>query len=220
MTGRLVVVTDRHVAAAAGHELGTVVAGAVEAGADAVLVRDRDLSRDERADLAARLAVPIHAAGAELWLAGPDAELADAVGAAALHLAVRDATPTTIGPLRLGRSCHDEAQVTRARDEAVAHVTVSPVAVTVTKPGYGPPLGPEGLHRLVDVAGTVEVLALGGVLPAEVARWCEAGATGVAVLGGVVGAADPTAATRAYRRALDAAPAAPPLTTDLRGAPR
>jgi thiamine-phosphate pyrophosphorylase len=52
----------------------------------------------------------------------------------------------------------------------------------------------------------VPVIAIGGVTAARVAELLAAGATGVAVVGAVSGAADPGAATRKLLQALDARP--------------
>jgi len=69
------------------------------------------------------------------------------------------------------------------------YVTVSPVFLTVSKPGYGPALGTDGLARIVArVAGPV--IALGGVTAANAASCRAAGAQGVAVMGEVMRAAD------------------------------
>jgi thiamine-phosphate pyrophosphorylase len=75
--------------------------------------------------------------------------------------------------------------------EGVDYVTVSPVALTASKPGYGPALGIDGLAALIEVAGDVPVLALGGVQPDTVAGALEAGAHGVAVMGAVMRAETP-----------------------------
>jgi thiamine-phosphate pyrophosphorylase len=78
-------------------------------------------------------------------------------------------------------------------------VTLSPVYPTLTKPGYGPPLGPA---RAATLAGAVPWLALGGVQsPQRAAECASAGATGIAVLGAVMRAADPEALTRALAEA-------------------
>jgi thiamine-phosphate pyrophosphorylase len=70
---------------------------------------------------------------------------------------------------------------------------------TPTKPGYGPALGPD---RAAALAGGVPWLALGGVHSAQRAAACAAaGASGIAVLGAVMGAGDPESLTRTLARA-------------------
>jgi thiamine-phosphate pyrophosphorylase len=199
MTGRpavprLLLLTDRRRSEAAGRGLVDTVAAAVEAGVRAVLLREKDLDAQPRRRLATELAGVLAPTGAALFVAG-DAALASAVGAAGVHLAASD-PPVTQGGLVVGRSCHDENEVRAAVAEGVDYVTVSPVAATASKPGYGPALGHDGLRRLVAPAAGVPVLALGGVTARDVPAWCAAGAHGVAVMGAVMGAADPAATVR------------------------
>jgi thiamine-phosphate pyrophosphorylase len=79
------------------------------------------------------------------------------------------------------------------------YVTVSPVFLTASKPGYGPALGLDGLAHIVErVAGPV--IALGGVTAANAASCRAAGAHGIAVMGEVMRAADPRAAVDAILR--------------------
>lgn len=197
---RLVVLTDRRQSAAAGRRLVDTVAAAVDAGAPTVLFREKDLATDVRRELAADVADVVARAGARLVVAG-DPTLTDAVGADGVHLAADDALPVSTYPL-VGRSCHDRDEVIRARDEELDFVTVSPVAPTSSKPGYGPALGVGGLTALARAAGGLPVLALGGVTPANAADLRAAGAHGVAVMGAVMRADDPTTTVRELLRRL------------------
>ncbi len=177
----VVVLTDRRVAR---RPLVDVIAGSVAGGVRWVVLRETDLPRPERAALAADLRAVLADAGGNLIVAGPDPLDGDAV-----HLPA--AGPYPPPRLRLvGRSCHDAAELARLTTEDYA--TLSPVHPTRTKPGYGPPLGPDGLRDLIR-RSPVPVLALGGIeTPAQVTACVEAGATGVAVLGAVMRSADPT----------------------------
>lgn len=197
---RLVVLTDRRQSAAAGRRLVDTVAAAVDAGAPAVLFREKDLAADDRRALATEVAAVVRHAGARLVVAG-DPALAEAVGASGLHLAASDLMPGSTPPL-VGRSCHDRDEAIRARGENVDYVTASPVAATRSKPGYGPALGIEGLAAIVRAAGELPVLALGGVAPTDVADLCAAGAHGVAVMGAVMRADDPSTTVRDLLRHL------------------
>jgi thiamine monophosphate synthase len=182
---RLLVITDRTLAAG---PLDEVVATAVGHGARAVVLRDRDLPESERAVLAARLAPVLAAVGGSLIVAGRRGD--------AVHLAAGEAFPSP-RPALVGRSCHRGSEVDAAVAEGCDYVTVSPVAPTGSKPGYGPALGPSGLHALVRPG--VAVYALGGVVPAAVGTYVDAGAYGVAVMGPVM--RDP-AVVDAYLREL------------------
>ncbi|WP_461024531.1 thiamine phosphate synthase [Thalassiella azotivora] len=191
----LLVVTDRR---AHTRPLLRTVTQSVEAGARAVLLREKDLPDGERRVLAASLAQVLAPVGGLLVVGGA----VTAPGATGCHLAADDPVPRN-RPRVLGRSCHDEGEVRRAVEERVDYVTASPVAASSSKPGYGPPLGEDGLRALVDAAEGVPVLALGGVTVTDAARWVAAGAAGVAVMGAVMGADDPGRVVRALLRELD-----------------
>lgn len=106
-----------------------------------------------------------------------------------------------LGPDALiGLSCHDMAAVRQAR--GADYVTLSPVFPTPSKPGYGPALGPARLSALPPDAPPV--LALGGLTPATAALCRRSGAAGMAVMGGIMRAPDPQAATQALLAAWDA----------------
>jgi thiamine monophosphate synthase len=182
---RLLVITDRTLAAG---PLDEVVAAAVRHGARAVLLRDRDLPGPQRDALAARLAPVLAAVGGLLIVAG--------TGGDAVHLAAHEPFPSP-RPALVGRSCHSASEVDTAVAEQCDYVTVSPVAASGSKPGYGPALGTAGLRALVRPG--IAVYALGGVVPAAVGSYVDAGAYGVAVMGPVM--RDP-AAVDAYLKEL------------------
>ncbi|WP_328533452.1 thiamine phosphate synthase [Micromonospora zamorensis] len=202
----VVLLTDRLVARGG---LDWVVAGAVAGGVRWVVLREKDLSRAERAALAVDLRAILADVGGTLVVAGPDP-----LGGDAVHLPAAGPYPPPPHSL-VGRSCHNEAELNRLTTEHYA--TVSPVWPTKTKPGYGPPLGPDGLRKLIRTSN-VPVLALGGVeTPEQVTACVKAGATGVAVLGALMRAKDPTQTAATLTRAFQEA-VTPVLTQTRRGA--
>ena len=92
--------------------------------------------------------------------------------------------------------CHSTDEVRSAADSRF--VTISPVAPTPSKPGYGPALGADGVRTAVDAAGQMPVFALGGVTPANAGEFLAAGAHGVAVMGPVLRAEDPARVVADY----------------------
>ena len=179
---RLLVLTDRRQAAG---PLIDLVAAAVDAGVRAVVLREKDLPSDDRHSLLAQLAPVVHRAGGLLLSAGTHVAGADGVHQAS------DAGPPPAGAGVTGRSCHDAAEVRAAEADGVDYVTVSPIQATVSKPGYGPVLGVEGLARLA-ASTTLPVYALGGIDgPAAVTACRAVGAHGVGVMGAIMRARRP-----------------------------
>jgi thiamine-phosphate pyrophosphorylase len=189
----VVVVTDRRQAVA---PLLEQVVAAVAGGARWVLLREKDLPTRERAALADRLREALAPYGARLIVAGPDP-----LGGDAVHLAGADPVPALDEGVLVGRSCHGPADLDRLTVEH--YVTVSPVFASASKPGYGPPLGPDGLAGLCRRTHR-PVLALGGVeTPQRAAACVAAGAVGVAVMGAVMRASDPAAVVAGLCRAVE-----------------
>lgn len=217
----VVVVTDR-TQLAPGRPLEEVVGAALEGGADGVLVRERDLPAEERTALLAPLSQLCVASGAALLVATPLPTAVALAGIPVDGLHLRRDEPPLAGPdasarssttgMLVGRSCHDLLELLRAARDRLDHVTVSPVAPSGSKPGYGPALGSEGLRDLVHALHARDprpprVLALGGVDAENAARWVEAGADGVAVMGAVMRSPDPADTVRHLVRAVGSATA-------------
>jgi thiamine-phosphate diphosphorylase len=168
-----------------GRPLLDVVALAVDGGARAVLVREKHLDPGRRATLAARVRALLDPHGGLLLVASDHHIDADGV-----HLAARDPYPAVAAGI-VGRSCHNAGDVARAAAEGCDYATLSPIFPTPSKPGYGPALGVAALADL-----PLPVWALGGVTHINAQACVDAGAAGVAVMGAVMGADDPAAATR------------------------
>lgn len=191
----LMVVTDRRQARA---PLVAVVEAAVAGGARWVLLREKDLPAPERAALARQLRRVLAPVGGVLVVAGTDP-----LGGDAVHLAAADPPAGQLRPRPplVGRSTHDSTELARLTTEDYA--TLSPVYPSGSKPGYGPPLGPDRLRWLCRRAGR-PVFALGGIeTPAQAAACRRAGAAGVAVMGAVMRASEPAAVVADLLAALD-----------------
>lgn len=209
MGAGVVVVTDRRQALTAGRSLVDTVAAALDAGAGAVLLREKDLGRPERQRLADVLRSCTAASGARFVVASDVAVALDA-GADGVHLAAGDPWPAG-GPgaaLGVGRSCHGRDELLAAAGEGVTWVTLSPVFVSASKPGYGPPLGVDGLAAGCRATPGLPVVALGGIDPTNAGSCRGAGAAGVAVMGAVMAAEHPAAVVRRLVTAVAEAPGA------------
>jgi thiamine-phosphate pyrophosphorylase len=188
---RLLVLTDRSLVPTGRDLIGTLRA-ALGAGARAVVLRERDLPTADRARLADQVQALLAPVGGVLLLASA-APRATVPGG--LHLRAADPAPTG-RPGLLGRSTHSLDELLRAADEGCDYVTLSPVAPTRSKPGYGPALGVAGFRDVLAAARHARsvppaVFALGGVDEHNAASFLGAGADGVAVLGSVMGSPDP-----------------------------
>lgn len=184
MLPRVLVLTDR-TQLPRGRELVATLLRCLDAGLEAVVVRELDLPAQERDRIVDRLAqAGVVVISARTW----------SPGASGVHLSANQPRPDPSATRLHGRSCHDDEELRAAVAEGASYVTVSPVAATATKPGYGPALGDAGLRRAVDLAGSVPVFALGGVDARNAAAMRAAGAHGVAVMGAVMRADDPVAA--------------------------
>ncbi len=122
---------------------------------------------------------------------GRDVELAAQVGAAGVQLG--DAAAVAPARARLGRgallgvSAHSLAEVRAAREAGADYVTLSPIFLTASKPGYGPALGLEVLREATEV---MSVVALGGIDATRMHTCRAAGVCAVAVMGLVMRAVD------------------------------
>ncbi len=172
----LLVLTDRSQCTG---PLVDTVAAAVDGGARAVVLREKDLPEHERNRLAEELRALLDPVGGVLVRAG----VASSAGAGAVHLAASDPFPQP-RPVLVGRSCHSSDELMRARGEGCDFVMISPVFPTASKPGYGPPLGLAGLASLAALAPSA--YALGGIRPADVPGCLAAGARGIAVMGPIM----------------------------------
>ncbi|WP_110182038.1 thiamine phosphate synthase [Nocardioides solisilvae] len=175
---RLLLLTDRR-QLPAGRGLAATVAACHAAGLRAVVVREHDLSAPVRRALVARLSRLPGLTVLTSRLPDPSAR--------GMHLAADQPVPS--GATWWGRSCHDVAAVGRAAAEGARWATLSPYAASASKPGYGPALPASAF-----AGHPLPVLALGGVEPGTAAAAVDAGAHGVAVMGGVMRETDPAEA--------------------------
>jgi thiamine-phosphate diphosphorylase len=185
-------VTDRH--ETGGRDLVDVVADAVAGGARLVQVRERDLPEAEAGALLERLIARLRDTPAQLLVNG-HAALARRLGIG-LHLPAAASPLPPPRPGLYGRAAHDEDEARRALAEGVSYLVVGPVFPTGSKPGH-PGAGLESLARLCEIVAPTPVFAIGGLTPERVGRTLAAGAHGVAVRTGILGAADPGRAARA-----------------------
>ena len=203
---RLYVVTDRH--EAAGRDLAEIVAAAVQGGAGAIQLREKDLSARDLYALGARLQVALAPYGVPL-LINDRLDVALALDAAGVHLAGHS-LPTVVarrvlgaGKL-LGVSTHNIEEARCAAEDGADFIVFGPVFTTPSKVAYGPPQGLQHLTAVVH-AVRIPVIAIGGIDHTNLPQVVQAGAYGVAMIRAVLAAPDPYKATQQLRAAFAAA---------------
>jgi thiamine-phosphate pyrophosphorylase len=197
----LMLVTDRSLCGG-GDGLVAAVEAAVQGGADAVQLREKDLPPEGLLPLARRLRGAT--LGRALLLVNGPLEVALAAEADGVHL------PEAAPPVRrrregflVGRSVHSLEAARRAEAEGVDYLVAGPVYETRSHPGREP----AGLSLIEEITRGVRVpvLAIGGVGVGRVEEVVRAGASGVAVISAVLSATDRRAAAGELRQALDGA---------------
>jgi thiamine-phosphate pyrophosphorylase len=173
-----------------------VVIDALRGGCRWISLREKDLPAEDQAALALRLVRLTAPLGARLMLHG-DPRIARKTGLFGVHLPVGGdarAARAALGPAAwVSASAHSFDEVLAAAASGVDAVTLSPVFASASKPGYGPALGLEALAQSAR-RSPVPIIALGGITDDSRVRAClAAGASGVAVMGVIMRAADPTA---------------------------
>lgn len=174
------------------------VGRACDAGLRGVLVREARLEDGHYVALFERLARVVRSAGG--WLGVHDrVHLAPSLEADGVHLAAHSLPPHAARELlgesvALGFSSHaGDAPQSWDGADWLFH---APIRATASKPG-AQALGFDAL-RTFCASTSLPVLALGGMLPGDLALAQECGAHGVAVLSGILGANEPDAAVRRY----------------------
>jgi thiamine-phosphate pyrophosphorylase len=196
----LLVISDRHQAQ---RPLEEVAKAVFAGGCRWFSLREKDLPPGERRALLCELVALGRRFGA-LVTAHEDIQAVAVTGADGVHLpnggspaAARARLPVAL----IGASAHSAAEAAALLRAGADYVTVSPVFVTASKPGYGPSLGLDGLARIVAQAPG-PIMALGGITPENAASCLSSGACGIAVMGEVMRAADPQATVASILRVM------------------
>jgi thiamine-phosphate pyrophosphorylase len=192
---RLMVITDPVLLK--GRDAVAVCRAAVVGGATAVQVRWKDGTPAEILEmtraLVAALPVPV--------LVNDRVDIALAAGAFGAHLGWEDPPLEALRPhvpvgFILGISVGSAEEAARA-PLAADYWSIGPCFATPTKHDAGRPLGPDGFAALAHLAPEgMPVIGIGGIAAANARSIIEAGAVGVAVIGAVLGSADPRNAAR------------------------
>jgi thiamine-phosphate pyrophosphorylase len=200
----LLVISDR---SQAKRPLPEIAEAAFRGGCRWFSLREKDLPAGERRDLL-RMLVGLGRDYAATVTVHEDIEAAVATGAGGVHLPGGGdpwafsprACPVGAARRRLphgliGVSAHTPQEAAAQLAAGADYVTLSPIFLTESKPGYGPAVGLDALAEAARLSAG-PVVALGGIDAGNLSACLAAGARGIAVMGDVMRAADPEAAAR------------------------
>lgn len=191
-----------------GRPLSEVLPAAIAGGVDIFQLREKERGEDELMSLARQASEICRRLGA-LFIVNDWPRVALACGADGVHVGQEDMPVAQarelVGPgMLVGLSTHAPGEIDAAAGEPVDYIGVGPVHETPTKLGR-PAVG----AQLVEYAAahtTLPFFAIGGIDAGNLDAVLAAGARRVCVLRAIAGAADPQAAARELRRAIEAVP--------------
>jgi thiamine-phosphate diphosphorylase len=194
-----------------GRPLEDVVAAALRGGVTLVQLRDKRATSLELTRVGERLRRVTGDAGVPL-IVNDRADVAQAIRADGVHVGhpgQEDLPPDVcrriLGPPAIvGVSVDRVDEVAESERSGATYVSTGPVYGTRTKADAGPAAGLALVTRM-RAASRLPLTGIGGITAETARAVIRAGADGVAVAGAILAAADPEAAARAVRRAVDEA---------------
>jgi thiamine-phosphate pyrophosphorylase len=171
----------------------------------ALQLRAKQAPARDLLSLARSLAERCQRAGVPL-VVNDRADIAHLSGAWGVHLGQDDLDIDDVRrlfpALHVGLSTHNLDQVQRALSSRADYLGFGPVFTTRTKQNPDPTTGLDALSLAVQKAGSVPVVAIGGITRQEIPALRAAGARVVTAISDVLSAPDCAAVVRAYQHAL------------------
>jgi thiamine-phosphate pyrophosphorylase len=176
------------------------------AGAPLVQIRAKHLASASLLDLADRL-VAAAATFRSSVIVNDRADIARISDAAGVHVGQDDVAPRAaramVGPDAIvGFSTHTLEQVRAACAEPVSYIAVGPVFGTQTKDTGYHAVGLELVSAAAKAAGSIPIVAIGGITQENARSVIDAGASAVAVISDLLTGGDPRGRIAAYLQAL------------------
>jgi thiamine-phosphate pyrophosphorylase len=182
-----------------------MAASLAEAGVRLLQYRNKAAAARELFDKSQALAEELGPRGVAL-IVNDRPDVAAATGARGVHvgqddLEVKGARRVIGGEKWVGVSTHNRDQFREAAKTSADYVAVGPIFATASKANPDPVVGLDVLRqvrRLTDKP----IVAIGGIALEQAAEVMEAGADSIAVISGILRAADPAARARQYLEVL------------------
>ncbi|MAE72158.1 MAG: hypothetical protein CME06_17025 [Gemmatimonadetes bacterium] len=181
-------------------------------GADRIHLRAPDLSTSRALELGEELLAGIGGTESCGVVVNDRIDLAAALGIRSIQLPERSFEPPVaralleeefgLAPVEVGASRHDAAGVAAAIEAGADWVFLGHIFPTASHRG-APPLDRSGAAASIAAAGTVPIVAIGGVDEGVIDEVLRMGFSGVAVQGAVFGPSEPRRSIGAIREALD-----------------
>ncbi len=201
---------------AGGRDLAELARLTAEGGATLVQLRDKHSETRAMVETARAIKQALAPLGVP-FVVNDRIDVALAAGADGVHLGPDDMAPDDarrlLGPGALiGLSIKNVAEAEAAPIELIDYVGSGGVYATLSKQQKNPPIGPEGLARIIAVlrrraaadGRELPVCGIAGIDAANAAPVIAAGADGVAVISALSLAPDPADAARTLRQVVDA----------------
>lgn len=197
---RLMLVTDEVIVG--GRDLVELALAAERGGVTSVQLRLKQTLAREQLMLARALVAALHVP----VLVNDRPDIAIAAGAAGVHLGPGDLSPLlarrVLPPgMIIGASVGSSEEALTA--SAADYWGVGPWRATATKDDAGAGIGPAGFRAIAREAARRPCIAIGGIRPDDLPTVLTSGGVGVAVVSGILGAADVESAARSYARAFE-----------------
>ena len=199
-------IVDVHVAAKEGWKPLDLGRAFLDGGARILQLRSKDLPSGALLDLTVSLVTMADEYDASV-IVNDRVDIARLSNASGVHVGQEDLPPSVardqLGAAAIvGYSTHSVAQVEAALREPVSYVAVGPVFGTATKDTGYSAVGLELVVSAARLAGSIPIVAIGGVTLANARSAIDSGAAAVAVISGLCAGGDPEARVKEYLRAL------------------
>lgn len=159
-------------------------------GATFIQLREKQLSPSQFWDQAIEATDLARSLGVRLII-NDRCDIALAAGADGVHLGQDDLPPEAarriLGPRSIiGYSTHTIEQVRFALEQPIDYLAFGPIFQTATKADTEPVVGLEALRSVAGIARNIPIVAIGGITAENARAVIEAGASSVAIIGGLI----------------------------------